>query len=59
MIRLEVDDDGRGATPDELRSTTGHGLVGMRERVEGLGGELTFISNGPGGTCVNVKLPIL
>jgi signal transduction histidine kinase len=31
----------------------------MRERVEGLGGELAFTSNGRGGTRVDVKLPIL
>ena len=57
--RLTVKDDGRGMPPDAEKQPGHYGLRGMRERVEGLGGELTFISNGPGGTCVNVKLPIL
>ena len=57
--RLSIKDDGLGLPSDAEKQPGHYGLRGMRERVEGLGGELTFISNGPGGTCVNVKLPIL
>jgi len=57
--RLTVKDDGRGMPPEAEKQPGHYGLRGMRERVEGLGGELTFTSNGHGGTCVNVKLPIL
>ena len=57
--RLTVKDDGRGMPPEAEKQPGHYGLRGMRERVEGLGGEVTFTSNGPGGTCVNVKLPIL
>ena len=57
--RLSIKDDGLGLPPDAEKQPGHYGLRGMRERVEGLGGELTFTSNGNGGTCVNVKLPIL
>ena len=57
--RLSIKDDGLGLPPDAEKQHGHYGLRGMRERVEGLGGELTFISNGQGGTRVEVKLPIL
>lgn len=57
-VRLEVDDDGRGATPDELRSTTGHGLVGMRERAELYGGTLRAGSRPGGGFRVAATIPL-
>ncbi len=56
-LKIEVADDGRG-TPDELGDGEGHGLQGMRERVDLLGGS---ISSGPrpvGGFEVAIKLPI-
>ncbi len=42
-IMLEVVDDGQraGVRPEPEDETTGHGLVGLRERVRLLGGELT------------------
>jgi ligand-binding sensor domain-containing protein/signal transduction histidine kinase len=58
--RLEVADDGRGFTPASERSAfEGHyGIVGMRERIEQLGGEF-FIASAPGrGTSVIARLPI-
>jgi signal transduction histidine kinase len=55
-ILIEVTDDGRGFDPMVARG--GVGLVGMRERVEGLGGEIE-ISNRPGeGTEVMVRVPV-
>ncbi len=58
-VQLTVKDDGRGMPPGAEKQPGHYGLRGMRERAEGLGGELTFTSNGHDGTCVNVKLPIL
>jgi signal transduction histidine kinase len=58
-VRLEVDDDGRGASPDELRSTTGHGLVGMRERVELYGGTLHAHARPGGGFRVAATIPLV
>jgi signal transduction histidine kinase len=50
-----VADDGRG-----LRGATGggFGLVGMRERVELAGGELTVEDHAPGGTVVRARIPV-
>ena len=56
---LSIQDDGRGLPSDAEKLPGHYGLRGMRERVEGLGGTLTFTSNGEGGTRVDVRLPIL
>lgn len=47
-VVLAVHDNGRGMDVNRLRERTGrYGLLGMRERVEGLGGRLS-IESGPG-----------
>ncbi len=62
VLRLEVQDDGRGIGKDRLvsvrRGTTrdGIGVVSMRERAELLGGRFE-IESGRWGTCVRVFLP--
>ena len=50
-----VVDDGRGFDPASTR--TGVGLSAMRERVEGLGGEIEVESRPGGGTSVTVSVP--
>jgi signal transduction histidine kinase len=53
-LKLVVRDDGvGGAKPDG-----GSGLVGLRDRVEALGGTIKIDSSPGGGTCVDVTLPI-
>ena len=56
---VRVRDDGRGFDPEAaLRAGRSRGLVGMRERAELLGGELT-IDSAPGeGTTVNAVIPL-
>jgi signal transduction histidine kinase len=39
-----VSDKGQGFNPQELKETTGLGLLGIRERVELLGGRMTIKS---------------
>ena len=58
QIMLEVRDNGRGFVPGARGDARGgRGLVGMRERVELLGGQLR-IDTAPGaGTAVHVELP--
>ena len=58
-VRLEVADNGRGFDPRPRTgdSPGGRGLVGMRERVELLGGTLHIANNPGGGTAVTVVLP--
>jgi two-component system, NarL family, sensor histidine kinase DevS len=56
QLRLTVRDDGVGFDPTV--ATSGFGLVGMRERVELLGGDLQIESSPGAGTTVTVTLPI-
>jgi signal transduction histidine kinase len=57
-VRLSVKDDGCGFNPGKPSSNGGgFGLLGMRERVERLHGEL-FVSSSPGsGTEISVTIP--
>ena len=56
---IEVSDDGRGAVTSLSRSGAGHGLIGMRERVEIYGGELTSGPRPGGGFVVRAVLPVV
>jgi signal transduction histidine kinase len=53
-VEVEVADDGRG--PQEANGS-GHGLVGMRERVALYGGELNAGLREGGGYAVHARLP--
>jgi signal transduction histidine kinase len=54
-VVLNISDNGNGATST---ASTGHGLVGMRERVEIFGGDLTTGSSSLGGFTVRATLPV-
>ncbi len=55
-IMLEISDDGCGFNPDNVLS--GHyGLLGMRERVSLIGGEIFIKSKAGEGTTISVKVP--
>jgi len=54
-VHVVVSDDGAGFDP--AVATAGFGLLGMRERVELLGGSLEIESAPGGGTTVTVRLP--
>jgi signal transduction histidine kinase/ligand-binding sensor domain-containing protein len=59
-LRMKVLDDGRGFDLDEVLATqdTHFGLVGMRERVERLGGSFV-VKSAPGkGTELSVDVPV-
>jgi two-component system sensor histidine kinase TtrS len=55
-VRLVIADDGSGM--DMALRSTGLGLIGMRERVEGLHGHFAMISQTGEGTTVSVELPL-
>jgi len=58
-LQLEVTDDGKGFDPQQADRQVGHyGLVGIRERVRLLGGEMTIASNRDSGTSLIIQLPI-
>ena len=54
-VELEIADTGKG-TP--ANRATGHGLIGMRERVAMFGGELETTRTGAGGFIVWARLPL-
>jgi signal transduction histidine kinase len=57
-LHLSIDDDGSGFDPAAVAARHGgHGITGMRERVEELGGELLIASRAGEGTQVSVVLP--
>ncbi len=55
-VRLRITDDGRGFAPDEV-SGDGFGLIGMRERIERVDGELRIDSRPGAGTHVEIRVP--
>jgi len=56
MLDVVVEDDG-GSGP-QAGAGTGHGLLGVRERVEVFGGTLEARARPEGGFCLRVGLPI-
>ncbi len=54
VLRVSVSDDGSGGADP----TNGSGLVGLRDRVEALGGTISLQSPAAEGTRVTVKLPV-
>ncbi|GAA1244919.1 hypothetical protein GCM10009609_05410 [Pseudonocardia aurantiaca] len=55
VLHLDVRDDGTGGA-DPLR---GSGLIGLKDRVEALGGTITVDSPAGAGTALHVKLPLV
>jgi signal transduction histidine kinase len=57
-LSLEVQDDGRGISEADIAQSKSFGLLGMRERVHLLSGNIE-IHGVPGkGTTVSVRIPL-
>jgi signal transduction histidine kinase len=54
QLRMELRDDGRGGADP----TRGSGLVGLTDRVEALGGQLSIRSPAGAGTTLQAQLPL-
>jgi signal transduction histidine kinase len=58
-VEVDVSDNGRGVrVPADNGAVTGHGLLGMRERVAMLGGEIEAGYRKDGGFGVHARLPL-
>lgn len=55
-VSLQFDDDGRGFDP--AARSEGYGLLGMRERVGAMGGQMEVVSSRGRGTRVSIGLPL-
>jgi signal transduction histidine kinase len=58
MVHVRVADNGRGTRQVPVGGSGGYGLVGMRERVELLGGTFTAGARTGGGWEVRAQIPI-
>ncbi len=58
FLTLQVQDNGRGITADEIASPKSIGLLGMRERARLRAGEVRFQGIQGRGTIVTVQLPL-
>ena len=56
QLRIEVRDNGRGAAA--RNGGSGHGLIGIRERVKLYGGEMSTGSANGGGFVLSARLPL-
>ncbi len=57
-LTLLIRDDGQGVNPEVVDRIEYRGLQFMRERAEGLGGKLVILPHHPGGTEVQVTIPL-
>jgi signal transduction histidine kinase len=55
---LEVTDNGRGITEEEISDPGSLGLLGMRERGHSLGGKIELHGSPRKGTTVTLRIPI-
>ena len=57
-VLLRIADDGSGIRPEHVNRPGHFGILGMRERVESLGGTFTLAARPGGGTVVDVSVPL-
>jgi signal transduction histidine kinase len=57
-LYVEVRDDGPGAAGTAYENGSGHGLVGVRERVKIYGGEMSAFRPDSGGFVLSARLPL-
>jgi len=57
-LYLDIQDNGRGITRQEITGSVSHGLLGMKERVLPYGGTLEIQGQAKKGTTIKVRLPL-
>ncbi|OFA03427.1 PAS domain-containing sensor histidine kinase [Duganella sp. HH101] len=56
MLQITIHDDGRGIAEKDMDKASSFGLIGMRERVWALHGDISIVSDG--GTRIMIRLPL-
>jgi two-component system sensor histidine kinase UhpB len=56
VLRLQISDDGQGCAVDKIK--TGFGLLGMKERINSLGGEFNIQTQPKQGMSIIVTIPL-
>jgi PAS domain S-box-containing protein len=57
-LLITIRDDGRGILPEDMEKAESLGLIGMRERVWAMNGDITINSDEPPGTRIDIVLPV-
>ncbi|MEO7493573.1 MAG: sensor histidine kinase, partial [Massilia sp.] len=58
QLLITIRDDGRGIVDSDMEKPASLGLIGMRERVWGMRGEIVISADEPPGTRIDIVLPI-
>lgn len=56
LLQITIHDDGRGIAEKDMDKASSFGLIGMRERVWALHGDIAIVSDG--GTRIMIRLPL-
>jgi PAS domain S-box-containing protein len=57
-LLITIRDDGRGIGPQDMEKAESLGLIGMRERVWAMNGEISIGSDEPPGTRIDIVMPV-
>jgi signal transduction histidine kinase len=57
-LLITIRDDGRGIQPEDMEKAESLGLIGMRERVWAMNGEINITAEELPGTRIDIVLPI-
>jgi signal transduction histidine kinase len=57
-LLVTIRDDGVGIRPEDMEKAASLGLIGMRERVWGMRGEISISAESPSGTRIDIVLPV-
>ena len=57
-LLIQIRDDGRGIRAEDMEKAESLGLIGMRERVWAMNGDITISSEEPPGTRIDIVLPL-
>ncbi|MCA1761358.1 MAG: ATP-binding protein, partial [Bacteroidales bacterium] len=58
-VNFVVKDNGIGISETQLNSKTSFGIIGIKERADSVGGQLTIFKNREGGTSLQLTFPLL